>query len=142
MKSKIYLSLIAMIISAVGCHKEENNISQATSSGFSDTVVQKGSDEDTTYFSIRTSHQLNGTLNIDVSGWGIQETGLHIDASTSNSILSLRMIGMCGTIQMTTWVRPTFQVSVSTSEEQSLTEIHFSNGIITGTLDSLVISKR
>ncbi len=69
MKSKIYLSLIAMIISAVGCHKEENNISQATSSGFPDTVVQKGSDEDTTYFSIRTSHQLNGTLNIDVSGW-------------------------------------------------------------------------
>lgn len=86
MKSKIYLSLIAMIISAVGCHKEENNISQATSSGFSDTVVQKGSDEDTTYFSIRTSHQLNGTLNIDVSGWGIQETGLHIDASPAAKV--------------------------------------------------------
>jgi hypothetical protein len=95
MKNLKYLFILSLFI-ITSCTNPTENPDDAIK--FPQRFVYSGSDEDTTYISLKTLRNNDGTLRIEATGWGISECGLFLSARTEENILSLYILGFCGTV--------------------------------------------
>jgi hypothetical protein len=126
---RILLTLICFVIVFNSCltNTNQKNPISANSSAFAfpDTFIQKGSDADTSYFSLRIINQPDSQIQLECTGWGIEETGLFLLTGRLDSIYYLRFMGYCGTIFIHTWVKPTLTEILSSSLIDSIASIQY-----------------
>jgi len=131
MKKLKYLLFLVIFINVACTNPTENPANK-----FPEKFVYTGSDQDTSYTSLKTVRNNNGTLRIEATGWGISECGLYLSARKEENILSLYILGFCGTVPSYMWVKTTFPHQLTIEEESYLTEIRFIDRF-----DTLVVRK-
>ena len=131
------LTLVVLISFTIFVLSACEQATEKSSTKFPEISLQAGSDSDSSSISLRTIRQPNGELLAQVSRWGIKETGLSLTWSTENRILTMYIMGRCGTISTCTWVKEVFNRNFSTIEEDTLVELRFTNS-----RDTLFVSKQ
>jgi hypothetical protein len=123
MKPILYILISLSTIAFYACeHSTEKSLSK-----FPELLMHAGSDSDSSYISLQTIRQTNGELLAQVTGWGVEEYGLFLDCSAENRILTMQITGRCGTVFTHTLVKKVFDRSFSKIEEDTLTELRFTN---------------
>ena len=83
--------------------------------------METGNDNDHSYTSLKSSRLDNDHLKLEVTGWGIEETGVFLQTSVENDVLFAHVMGECGTtLTKETWVKRTFVYIVDESSEDRL----------------------
>ncbi len=103
---------------------------------FPDTFLETGQDADYSYISLQTRRRNNQDLLIEIVGWGIEESGLFLHSEIDENKLILHIMGDCLTIPTETWLKTSFQYTLSPEDEETLSEIRHERG-----QDSLVVLK-
>lgn len=135
--------LIALFILFLGCKSptETNNVLEnepnPPTNRFPEVFLETGNDSNYSYISLRTIRQRDSILIIHATGWGIEEYGLYLEHSIKDSILTLNIMGMCGTVFTYTWVKKTFNYILKRDTEDRLRRICFYKKS-----DSLTVLKR
>ncbi|MCB0286430.1 MAG: hypothetical protein R3C41_05860 [Calditrichia bacterium] len=104
---------------------------------FPEAYLSSGSDRENTFRSLKSIRNSDGSLALEVSGWGIREMGIMCRREIENETLRLSITHFCGTVQTLTPEKVKFDQLVTLATEDSLSRIVF---IATG--DSLVLEKR
>lgn len=135
MKLKIFALSCFIVIIAGGCNTPtDNNVS--AEGRFPEVFLQAGSDADYSYISLRTIRLRDGHLKSEVTGWGIEETGLFLDRQIDNGSLVMHIMGKCGLVATRTWVKRTFDHIITKTAEDTLKRI-----LVTTFQDTLAVSK-
>ena len=120
----------------IGCSPDTNQTVNEPGR-FSDKFLEAGHDSDHSYISTRTVRQLDESLDVFITGWGIEETGLFLHHNIADSTLNLHVMGFCGTVPSYTWVKVTFNYLITPIAEDTLNSIiHYSS------TDTLMINKQ
>jgi hypothetical protein len=93
--------------------------------GFPDTYLETGKDDDHSFMSIKTTRQSDGSLKIDVEGWGITEHGLMLFAAANGDVMEMRILGRCGSVFNETWLRVSFSRTLERETEEQLQRIEY-----------------
>ena len=96
---------------------------------FPDTYLETGQDEDHSFMSIKTRRQSDGSLKIDIEGWGISEYGLFLGAQAKESVMELRIWGVCGSVFNHTWIKVSFSHNLEREAEDQLQRIEYQGGM-------------
>ncbi|MBX2977274.1 MAG: hypothetical protein KF721_14185 [Ignavibacteriaceae bacterium] len=120
---KLFYFLLSLII--IGC-EDKITTHEIARANFQEFFIEKGSDEDTSYISLKGTIK-NSALIIETKSWGIWETGLSLQRENLNKEIVFSVIGNCGTISAWTWAKVEFTTSLSASETDTLDRIHFTN---------------
>lgn len=104
---------------------------------FPEGVYEAGADSDHSYVGLRTTRLANGDLLMRVTGWGYIETGLFLSCEKEQQDLTLRVMGMCGTVPTFTWTKVTFDHTLTLSDEESVNVIR-----VVGGRTDIVLNKR
>jgi hypothetical protein len=96
---------------------------------FPDAFLEAGKDDDHSYMSIRTTRQSDGSLKIDVVGWGIAESGLGLSVGRSEDALKLSIFGRCGTVFTETWSRVSLNHVLEKDAEDKAFQIEYSREV-------------
>jgi len=130
------LAFIPMFFVLVVPSCENPNEENYQAGKFSNKFLELGNDSDRSYKSLRTVRQSDESLEVFITSWGIEETGLFLHHSISDSTLFLQVMGYCGTVSSYTSVKATMNYLVTPEAEDTLNRIvHESGG------NSLVIKK-
>ena len=134
---KSYLFIIITILGVLVISSCENPNEENYQAGkFSNKFLELGDDSDQSYKSLRTVRQSDESLEVFITGWGIEETGLFLHHKVIDSTLYLHIMGECGTVSSYTYVKATMNYLITPEAEDTLNcIIHYS-----GT-DTLVIIK-
>lgn len=120
---KLFYFILSIIL--FGC-EDKITTNEIARVNFHEFFVEKGSDLDTSYLSLKGTIK-NSTLIIETKSWGIWETGLSMQRENLNREIVFSVIGDCGTIFTWTWAKVEFTTSLSASETDTLDRIHFTN---------------
>ncbi len=104
---------------------------------FPEAYLSSGTDRENTFRSLKSIRNSDGSLALEVSGWGIREMGIMCRREIENETLRLQIFHFCGTVQSRTPEKVKFDQLVTHATEDSLSRIVF---ISAG--DSLVLEKR
>ena len=74
--------------------------------------------------------QSDGSLRIDVVGWGIEEMGISLSNDIRDSILNLIIMHECGVVDRWTPAKASFTHVVEPEQERELSEIEYGGGLI------------
>ncbi len=134
---KSYLSFIipifvVLVVSSCEYFNEENQ----QTGRFSNKFLESGYDSDHSYISLRTVRQPDESLDVFITGWGIEETGLFLHHKIVDSTLNLHVMGYCGTVSSYTWVKATLNYLITPIAEDTINCIIHHSG-----KDTLVIKK-
>lgn len=136
MKSKYFLLSILFAFILVGCETLTEN-SFSGDDCFPEVFIEAGNDLDYSYRSLRTTRLNDGSLKVEVTEWGIEEYGLFIDPKIENGTLMMNIIGICGTVMSKTWVKVTFDYTITKTLEETLQRIQFVTRF-----DTLIVVKK
>lgn len=136
MKSKYFLLSILFAFILVGCETLTEN-SFSGYDRFPEIFIEAGNDLDYSYRSLRTTRLNDGSLKVEVTEWGIEEYGLFIDPKIENGTLMMNIIGICGTVMSKTWVKVTFDYTITKTLEETLQRIQFVTRF-----DTLIVVKK
>ena len=103
---------------------------------FPEFFLERGSDLDSSYISFCGRHYRNDTLQLEMTSWGVVETGLFLHRQNSHASASFIFMGMCGTVPTRTWKKVTLTQYLGAIEQDTLWSLSFSNW-----RDSLTIGK-
>ncbi len=122
-----FLSLLVclLIFLIAGCCENINSPEIKTIS-FPEFFVEKGSDSDTTYISLK-GFRNNNRFEIQATGWGIWEYGLFLDRTNCEGTINYRLMGECGTVFSRTWTKVTFVDLITPEETDTLWVINFTD---------------
>ncbi|MBI5216308.1 MAG: hypothetical protein HY960_11195 [Ignavibacteriae bacterium] len=134
--TKNHLFIISLLLTLLGC-KSPTDTEPQTQAQFPEVFIESGTDSDSSYMSLRTARQGDGTMKTEVTGWGVEEYGLFLDCKTDGHILFLNIMGICGTVTSETYVKKTFAYMVPPAAEDTLSTILFTNF-----RDTLTVVKR
>jgi len=107
----ISFALFAIIFPMLlfSCCEDSNTSPEQNKNGvsFPEFFIEKGSDSDTTYISLRGIKKNNDTLEIQATGWGIIEYGLFLSRHNLPKEIHYQLMGECGTVSSRTWAKVT-----------------------------------
>lgn len=104
---------------------------------FPPAFLEAGSERNHNYLSLKLIRQSDGSLRIDLIGWGIEETGISLSTNIGGSTLNLVVMGECGVVDSWTWTKVSFTHIVEQEQERELREIEYRCGLL-----KLTIGKR
>lgn len=114
-----------LIILIAGC-SENINLPDIKAISFPEFFIEKGSDSDTTFISLK-GFRNNNHLEIQATGWGILEYGLFLQRANCEGTINYSLMGECGTVMSRTWTKVTFTDSITPEETDSLWVISFTD---------------
>lgn len=117
--------LTALFFFLTAC--KENNIAPSEKHiSFPEFFVEKGSDLDTTYISLRGINKINN-FEIQATGWGIWEYGLFLNRNDDPNSVNYSLMGFCGTVSTKTWRKVTFNDFLTPEELDTIDIISFTD---------------
>lgn len=88
---------------------------------FPSTFLEKGNDNDHSYISLKSYRLDNDYLKLELTGWGVEQTGLFLNDIIEGDVLVMHVMGECGTyVPPPIYEKHTFTYTVSTSLEDQL----------------------
>jgi hypothetical protein len=121
----ISLLFFLIILLFVGC-SESVNPPNIKAISFPEFFIEKGSDSDTTYISLK-GFRNNNRFEVQATGWGIWEYGLFLERTNSDSTINYKLMGQCGTVFSRTWTKVTLIDLLTPEETDSLWVISFTD---------------
>jgi len=94
---------------------------------FSEFFFEHGSDIDTSYISMKGIKKNADSLEIQATCWGIIETGPFLSRDNLNKEILFKMMGVCGTINSSTWTKVTRTRWITARETDTLYALSFTN---------------
>lgn len=124
---KKFLALLycLQILQFAGCNESINSPYIGTIS-FPEFFIEKGSDSDTTYLSLK-GFRNNDHFEIQATGWGIWEFGLFLQRVNCEGTINYSLMGECGTVTSQTWKKITFVDFITPDETDTLWTISFTD---------------
>lgn len=122
----IIITSLIILVFLSGCKKilVGPPVSQVS---FPEFYLEKGSDIDSSFISFRGIRITYDTLEIQATGWGIIETGLHLHRGNIPLGIFYMFTGYCGTITSKTWAKVTLTDWITASETDTLWVLGFTN---------------
>jgi len=122
-----FLSILNLLILSLflGCSESSVSPNEKVIS-FPEFFVEKGSDSDTTYLSLK-GFRNNNRFEIQATGWGIWEYGLFLKRDNCQGTINYSLMGECGTVTSQTWKKITFGDFITPYETDTLWVISFTD---------------
>ncbi len=121
---KLILFVCALFIA--GCSK---SVDYKYSDGFPEKTLTYGNNADSTFRSIQTVRQGDGTLKVLLTGWQVVEYGIFFNAVRNQKSLIVNLMGECGTVPSKTTKKLTLGYEINRSDEDSLNSIIYPCGV-------------
>lgn len=121
-----WVLVVLCLFALIGCKTPAEN-SPLGQNRFPEVFHEAGTEADSSYIALRTIRLADGNLQTQVTGWGIEESGLFLETQTENNGLTMSIRRICGTVFTYTWVRRTFEYIITRSSEDTLQRICFTN---------------
>lgn len=124
--------VLMTIIALTGCERDQELTGPATTlhvdvPSFSEFFIEKGTDSDLSYISLRGEQKDDGILELQATSWGIRETGLFLHRANSFKSATFVFMGECGTISSRTWEKATIVVDLTAADQDTLWRIAFTS---------------
>ena len=101
---------------------------------FPPAFLEAGSDSNHDYLSMKLIRQSDGSLRIDLVGWGTEEMGPSLETGIKDSTLNLIVMHECGVVDNWTPTKVAFTHVVEQEQERELSEIEYESGPINLTI--------
>jgi hypothetical protein len=126
------ISILAVLATLTGCKHNQAIVDppappQTYVASFSQFFFEKGTDEDSSYISLRGLQKENGLLELQATSWGIRETGLFLHRVKSPRSALFVFMGECGTISTATWEKATITLNLTAADQDTLWRIAFTS---------------
>lgn len=122
-----FLSILNLLILSLFLGCSDSGVSPNEKGiSFPEFFVEKGSDSDTTYLSLR-GFRNNNRFEIQATGWGIWEYGLFLKRDNYQGTINYCLMGECGTVTSQTWKKITFVDLITPDETDTLWVISFTD---------------
>jgi len=134
----ITLAFLSSLFFLSSCKKPNNTPVETTGqfSLFPEFFIERGSDSDSSYISLRGVRVGNDTLEIQATSWGIIEYGLILVPQNSSKSILYSLVGECGTVMSKTSRKVTLSQSISPETQDTLQQVGFTNF-----RDTLIVTK-
>jgi hypothetical protein len=92
-------------------------------SAFPEFFLEKGTDIDSSYISLRGLRISGGMFELQATSWGIRETGLFLFRRNSPRSAIFVFMGDCGTVSTRTWEKVTLKHELAPVDQDTLWRI-------------------
>ena len=128
----IALSLMASLLSlsVSGCVRSNEIVEPPSGKDlqqFPEFFVERGSDADSSYLSLRAVRIDSTLLDIQATSWGITETGLFLGRRPSKRAAVFEFMGDCGTVSTRTWEKVTLHRRLTRADQDTIDRIWLTN---------------
>ncbi len=128
----IALSLVASILLLLisGCIRSTEIVEPPSVKDyrqFPEFFVERGSDADSSYLSLRAVRIDSTLLDIQATSWGITETGLFLGRRPSKRAAVFEFMGECGTVSTRTWEKVTVHRKLTRADQDTVDRIWLTN---------------
>jgi len=122
MKKALYLCCVLCIsICCFTLFACSNASDIAVKKRFPSTFLEVGNDDNHSYVSLKSSRLDNDHLQLEVTGWGIEQSGMFLNDNIEGDALVVAVMGECGTFSPPPmWQKRTYVYTVSNTLEDSL----------------------
>jgi hypothetical protein len=124
--------LLLAIGPLAGCERAERiveptGITPQNYSTFPEFFLEKGTDADSSYISLRGLHKGGGILELQTTSWGIRETGPMLVRISAPKSATFLFLGRCGTVPTKTWEKVMLQLDLTAADQDTLERIAFTS---------------